>query len=258
MINENNNFSNSSENNIKRSNGDTTPDFSKFQEGEVLLINKPYKWTSFDVVGKIRNAFKPTKIKVGHAGTLDPLAKGLLIICTGKFTKKIDDYQAQEKEYTGTMVLGGTTPSYDMETEVDVQYDIRHITQDQIVDNTKHFIGEIEQIAPAHSAIKINGERAYEKARRGEEVIIKSRKVTISEFEITRIELPEIDFRVVCTKGTYIRSLAHDFGKKLNNGAYLSALRRTRIGEFKIENATEVMQMVEEIRKQKEPLDQRP
>ncbi|UKJ07036.1 tRNA pseudouridine(55) synthase TruB [Solitalea lacus] len=227
------------------------PDFSRFQEGQVLLINKPYKWTSFDVVGKIRNAFKPVKLKVGHAGTLDPLAKGLLIICTGKFTKRIDEYQAQEKEYTGTMILGATTPSYDMETEVDVQYDFRHITQEQILANTQHFIGEIEQVAPAHSALKINGERAYEKARRGEEVILKSRKITITEFEITRIELPEIDFRVVCSKGTYIRSLAHDFGKKLDNGAYLSALRRTRIGNFRIEDAKEVMETVEEIRELK-------
>ncbi|MCO4292006.1 tRNA pseudouridine(55) synthase TruB [Solitalea sp. MAHUQ-68] len=251
MSNENTNYPSISTDNSQESVTSNAPDFSRFLDGEVLLINKPYKWTSFDVVGKIRNAFKPTKIKVGHAGTLDPLAKGLLIICTGKFTKKIDDYQAQEKEYTGTMILGATTPSYDMETEVDVHYDIRHISSEQIIDNTRHFIGEIEQIAPAHSAIKINGERAYEKARRGEEVIIKSRKVTISEFEITRIELPEIDFRVVCTKGTYIRSLANDFGKKLNSGAYLSALRRTRIGEFRIENAMEVMEMVEEIRKQK-------
>ncbi|AFD07974.1 tRNA pseudouridine 55 synthase [Solitalea canadensis DSM 3403] len=223
-----------------------------FAEGEVLLVNKPYKWTSFDVVGKIRNAFKPAKIKVGHAGTLDPLAKGLLIICTGKFTKKIDDYQAQEKEYTGTFVLGATTPSYDMETEVDVRYDIRHITPAHILDTIPHFLGEIEQVAPAHSALKINGERAYEKARRGEEVQLKSRKVTISEFEITRIDLPEVDFRVVCSKGTYIRSLANDFGKKLQNGAYLSALRRTRIGQFSVDNSWEIMELVNKIKSQKE------
>jgi len=225
-----------------------------FAEGELLLINKPYHWTSFDVVGKIRNSFKPLKLKVGHAGTLDPLATGLLIICTGKLTKKIDEYQAQEKEYTGTMVLGATTPSYDLETEVDETFPINHLTEDAIRSNCAHFLGEIEQYPPAHSAIKVNGERLYEKARRGEEVELKARKVTIDEFEITRIELPEIDFRVVCSKGTYIRSLVYDFGKALNSGAYLSKLRRTRSGNFRIEDAFEVMEFVNHIRslKQKE------
>lgn len=219
-----------------------------FTEGEVLLINKPYHWTSFDVVGKIRNSFKPLKLKVGHAGTLDPLATGLLIICTGKLTKKIDTFQAEEKEYTGTFTLGATTPSYDLETEIDQKFDISKITEQAILDNCKHFIGDLEQYPPAHSAIKVDGERLYEKARRGEEVALKTRKVTISEFEITRIELPEVDFRVVCSKGTYIRSLAYDFGKKLNNGAYLSKLRRTRSGNFKVENAFEVMELVNHIR----------
>lgn len=225
----------------------TFPKFN-FTEGEVLLINKPYHWTSFDVVGKIRNSFKPLKLKVGHAGTLDPLATGLLIICTGKLTKKIDTFQAEEKEYTGTFTLGATTPSYDLETEIDQKFDISEITEQAILDNCKHFIGNLEQYPPAHSAIKVDGERLYEKARRGEEVALKTRKVTISEFEITRIELPEIDFRVVCSKGTYIRSLAYDFGKKLNNGAYLSKLRRTRSGNFKVENAFEVMELVNHIR----------
>lgn len=228
----------------------TYPDF-EFASGEVLLINKPYRWTSFDVVGKLRNSFKPVKLKVGHAGTLDPLATGLLIICTGKFTKKIDEYQAKEKEYTGTMVLGATTPSYDLETEVDNRYDISSITEQQIFDNCAQFTGLISQFPPAHSAVKLDGERSYMKARRGEVSELKSREVLVSEFEITRIELPEIDFRIVCSKGTYIRSLAHDFGKALNNGAYLSRLRRTRIGEFRIEDAYEIMELVNHIREKK-------
>ena len=172
----------------------------------------------------------------------------LLIICTGKLTKQIDIYQAEEKEYTGTFTLGATTPSYDLETEVDQSFDISNITEAQILDNCKHFIGELDQFPPAHSAIKVDGERLYLKARRGEEVELKSRKVTIKEFEITRIELPEVDFRVVCTKGTYIRSLAKDFGEKLNNGAHLSKLRRTRSGNFKVEDSFEIMELVNHIR----------
>jgi tRNA pseudouridine55 synthase len=222
-----------------------------FAEGQLLLINKPYNWTSFDVVGKIRNAFKPLKLKVGHAGTLDPLATGLLIICTGKMTKQIDTFQAQEKEYTGTMTLGATTSSYDMETDVDQKFDTSGITEDQIKNACNQFMGDIQQYPPAHSAIKIDGERLYEKARRGEDVELRLRNVTISEFEITGIRLPEIDFRVVCSKGTYIRSLANDFGKALNNGAYLSKLRRTRSGDYKIEDAMEVMEMVTFIRELK-------
>src|ERR1700761_9210015 len=222
-----------------------------FAAGELLLVNKPYKWTSFDVVGKIRNAFKPLKLKVGHAGTLDPLATGLLIICTGKMTKQIDTFQAEEKEYTGTMVLGATTPSYDMETAPDQQFDISNITEEQIRETCKQFMGEIQQYPPAHSAVKVDGERLYEKARRGEEVELKTRAVTITEFEITRIELPEIDFRVVCSKGTYIRSLVNDFGKALDNGAYLSRLRRTRSGNFKVTDAWEVMELVTMIREKK-------
>jgi tRNA pseudouridine55 synthase len=222
-----------------------------FAEGQLLLVNKPYNWTSFDVVGKIRNAFKPLKLKVGHAGTLDPLASGLLIICTGKMTKQIDSFQAQEKEYTGTFVLGETTPSYDLETEPDAHFDISHLTEEAIRNACGQFTGEIQQYPPAHSAVKVGGERLYEKARRGEEVELKLRTVTISEFEITGIALPEVNFRVVCSKGTYIRSLANDFGKALNNGAYLSRLRRTRSGEFRVEDAHEVMQLVGAIRELK-------
>ncbi len=227
-----------------------------FAAGELLLINKPYRWTSFDIVGKVRNAFKPLKLKVGHAGTLDPLATGLLIVCTGKMTKQIDSFQAEEKEYTGTMVLGATTPSYDMETEPDQTFDITHLNKQYLKDACAQFIGEIQQYPPAHSAIKVNGERLYEKARRGEEVELKARTITITEFELTRIELPEVDFRVVCSKGTYIRSLVHDFGKAVNCGAYLSRLRRTRSGNFKITDAWEVMELVGMIKGLKEKQSQ--
>ena len=219
-----------------------------FAAGELLLVNKPYEWTSFDVVGKLRNSFKPLKLKVGHAGTLDPLATGLLIICTGKMTKQIDTFQAEEKEYTGTMILGATTPSYDMETEPEQTFDTSNLLPEQISNACKQFTGDIQQYPPAHSAIKIGGERLYEKARRGEEVELRLRSVTISEFEITRIELPEVDFRVVCSKGTYIRSLVNDFGKALSNGAYLSKLTRTRSGNFRIEDAWEVPDLVSMIR----------
>jgi tRNA pseudouridine55 synthase len=227
------------------------PEFN-FVEGELLLINKPYKWTSFDVVGKIRNSFKPLKLKVGHAGTLDPLATGLLIICTGKMTKKIDEFQAQTKEYTGTMILGANTPSYDLETDIDETFDISHIEEEQIKANTSRFTGDLDQYPPAHSAIKVDGERLYVKARRGEIVELKTRKVHISQFEITRIELPEIDFRVICSKGTYIRSLVHDFGRSLNNAAHLKSLRRTKSGNYDIEDAFEVMELVNHIRQLKE------
>ena len=222
-----------------------------FAEGELLLINKPYRWTSFDIVGKVRNAFKPLKLKVGHAGTLDPLATGLLIVCTGKMTKQIDTFQAEEKEYTGTFTLGGTTPSYDMETEVEKTFETAHLTEEILIAACAQFAGEIQQYPPAHSAIKVNGERLYEKARRGEDVELKARTVTIKEFELTRIELPEVDFRVVCSKGTYIRSLAYDYGKAVNNGAYLSKLRRTRSGNFKVEDAWEIMELVNVIRELK-------
>ncbi|AMR31334.1 tRNA pseudouridine(55) synthase [Mucilaginibacter sp. PAMC 26640] len=223
----------------------------EFADGQLLLVNKPYKWTSFDVVGKIRNAFKPLKLKVGHAGTLDPLATGLLIICTGKMTKQIDTFQAEEKEYTGTMVLGATTPTYDLESEPENILDVGHLSGEEIKAACATFTGDIQQYPPAHSAIKIDGERLYEKARRGEEVELRLRNVTISEFEITRIELPEVDFRVVCSKGTYIRSLVNDFGAALKAGAYLSRLRRTRSGNYRIEDAHEVMELVTTIRELK-------
>jgi tRNA pseudouridine55 synthase len=226
----------------------TYTNIQEFAEGQLLLVNKPYKWTSFDVVGKIRNAFKPLKLKVGHAGTLDPLATGLLIICTGKMTKQIDSFQAEEKEYTGTMALGAVTPTYDLESEPEQKFPTDNITPEQINEACKQFIGDIKQYPPAHSAIKIDGERLYEKARRGEEVELRLRNVTISEFEITRIELPEVDFRVVCSKGTYIRSLVNDFGQALNNGAYLSRLRRTRSGNFDVADAWEVMEIFNVIR----------
>ena len=222
-----------------------------FVQGELLLINKPYRWTSFDIVGKVRNAFKPLKLKVGHAGTLDPLATGLLIVCTGKLTKQIDTFQAEEKEYTGTITLGASTPSYDMETAPDQEFDYSQLTEQQLLDACKPFIGDIQQLPPPHSAVKVKGERLYEKARREEEVELRLRSVTIREFELTSIELPEVDFRVICSKGTYIRSLAHDYGKALNNGAYLSRLRRTRSGNFNVEDAWEVMELVNVIRELK-------
>ena len=215
-----------------------------YKEGQVILIDKPLEWTSFQAVNKvrwlIRKSFGIKKIKVGHAGTLDPLATGLLIICSGKFTKKIDTFQAQEKEYTGTITLGATTPSYDLETEFDQTFDISEITSEKIQQATKQFIGEIQQQPPVFSALKKDGVRLYEFARSGEEVEIPFRTVTISEFEITEIDLPHVHFKVVCSKGTYIRSLANDFGKAMNNGAHLSALRRTKIGDFSVANAVDI------------------
>lgn len=225
-----------------------------FAEGELLLVNKPYKWTSFDVVNKIRNSLKPLKLKVGHAGTLDPLATGLLIICTGKLTKKIDSYQAEDKEYTGTLVLGATTPSYDLETAVDQTFPLDGLSDAKIVGATAQFTGQITQFPPAHSAVKVDGERSYVKARLGEEVERRARQVVISAFEITRIQLPEVDFRVVCSKGTYIRSLVSDFGMALNNGAYLSALTRTRSGDFDLKDSFEVSELVQYLRNNREPL----
>ncbi|MET4083592.1 tRNA pseudouridine55 synthase [Pedobacter sp. UYP30] len=223
-----------------------------FAEGELLLFNKPYKWTSFDVVGKIRNSLKPLKLKVGHAGTLDPLATGLLILCTGKLTKQIDTFQVEEKEYVGTMTLGATTPSFDLETAISQTFDIANISSEDILNARKDFLGEIVQYPPAHSAVKINGERLYVKARLGEEVELRPRYVTVSEFEITNINLPEIEFKVVCSKGTYIRSLVSDFGKKLDNGAYLSKLTRTRSGNFLLSNAFEVQDFVAYLKATKE------
>jgi len=212
-----------------------------YKSGQVLLIDKPLNWTSFQVVNKlrwkIRQAFNIKKIKVGHAGTLDPLATGLLIICTGKMTKQIDTFQGQIKEYTGTITLGSTTPSYDLETEFNKTFSTSHITKALVESTTSQFLGEIDQFPPIFSALKKDGKRLYEFARAGETVEIPSRKITIEAFEIIRFEDNEVDFRVVCSKGTYIRSLAHDFGKALNSGAHLSALRRTKIGDFHVEKA---------------------
>ena len=199
------------------------------------MINKSLYWTSFDAVRKIRNLIKVKK--VGHAGTLDPLATGLLIICTGKFTKKINEYMAREKEYTGTFTLGATTPTYDLESKPENFKSLDNISEGKIKSATKSFLGEIMQVPPAHSAIKVEGKRVYELARKGKEVKLEPRKLFVREFEITAIELPVVHFRVVCSTGTYIRSLANDFGEALMCGAYLSSLRRTRIGEFKIEDA---------------------
>jgi tRNA pseudouridine55 synthase len=209
--------------------------------GQVLLIDKPLTWSSFQAVNKLKYTLKnrlglPKKFKIGHAGTLDPLATGLLIVCTGKFTKKITEIQAQTKEYTGTIVVGATTPSYDLETEIDATFPTEHITEKLIHDTVQRFLGEIDQKPPVFSAIKKDGKRLYEHARAGEEVEITSRKTTIYEFEITRIALPEIDFRVQCSKGTYIRSLAYDFGQALQSGGHLTALRRTKIGDYSVEN----------------------
>jgi tRNA pseudouridine55 synthase len=203
-----------------------------------LLINKPLHWTSFDVVRKIRNLVKIRK--VGHAGTLDPLATGLLIICTGKFTKKINEYMAREKEYTGTFTLGATTPTYDLESEPENFKSTDYISEEKIRDNTSFFLGEIMQKPPAHSAIKVEGRRVYELARKGKQVKLEPRKLFIKEFEITQIAMPVVHFRVVCSTGTYIRSLANDFGETLGCGGYLSSLCRTRIGEFQIEDALSV------------------
>ncbi len=212
-----------------------------FSEGEILLINKPYDWTSFDVIGKIRNHIKRSldlkKIKVGHAGTLDPLASGLLIVCTGKYTKKIDEFQAQEKEYTATFTLGATTPSHDMEKAADAFFDYSHVNENLIKNTADFYTGTYEQTPPVFSAVKIEGKRAYDYARNSEEVKIQAKTITISEIEITAINLPEIHLRIVCSKGTYIRALARDFGEKMNCGAYLSALCRTRIGNFDLKNA---------------------
>jgi tRNA pseudouridine55 synthase len=236
---------------------------NKFQTGQIILVDKPLTWTSFDVVNKvrylIRKEYQIKKIKVGHAGTLDPLATGLLILCTGKFTKRIDELQAQEKEYTGIITLGATTASYDLEKEIDIEYPTKHITKELIVATAKSFIGEQEQVAPIHSAKKIDGKRAYEYAREGEKVKIKSNIICIKSFDVELCDSPKLNvdanlkskinredayqkglnlkFRIVCSKGTYIRSIARDFGEKLNSGGHLSQLRRTRIGNYKIEDA---------------------
>ena len=215
-----------------------------YQNGQILLIDKPLDWTSFQVVNKvrwlIRKQFNLKKIKVGHAGTLDPLASGLLILCTGKFTKNIETYQAQHKEYIGIITLGATTPSYDLETEVNQTFDISGISSELIRKTTRQFIGNIQQQPPVFSALKKDGKRLYEFARAGEAVDIPARSIHILEFEITNIDLPNVHFKIACGKGTYIRALAYDFGKALNNGGYLSALRRTKIGAYDVKDAISI------------------
>ncbi|KQC32209.1 pseudouridine synthase [Nonlabens sp. YIK11] len=214
---------------------------NSYLTGKVLLFDKPLNWTSFQVVNKVRWMIKQRyglkKIKVGHAGTLDPLATGLLIICTGKETKNITTYQAQEKEYTGTITLGATTPSYDLETEIDQTFSTDHLTEDLLQQTTEQFTGDIQQRPPIFSAIKQEGKRLYELAREGKTTEIPTRAVHVSAFELTKIELPEVDFRIACSKGTYIRSLANDYGAALNNGGHLSALRRTKIGNYNVQDA---------------------
>ena len=223
-----------------------------FTEGAILLFDKPYRWTSFDVVNSVRYAIqKKLKIKglkVGHAGTLDPLATGLLIVCTGTETKNIEAYQAMEKEYTGTFFLGATTPTFDLESEPSEFRELSNISSFQIEEAARSFLGVQQQVPPIFSAIKVDGKRAYEYARKNYDVIITPKTITIDAFEITRIELPEVDFRVVCSKGTYIRALARDFGEKLGCGAYLKALRRTRIGNFKVDDALDVIAFKEEMK----------
>lgn len=215
-----------------------------FQNGQILVFDKPLEWTSFQLVNKVRWLIRKScgikKIKVGHAGTLDPLATGVLVICTGKFTKKIPELQGTEKEYTGTFTLGATTPSFDMETGVDETFKTNHISEENLKEATIRLTGEIQQTPPVFSALKKDGKRLYEYARKGEEVTLKSRPVSIHEFEIDAVGFPEIGFRIVCSKGTYIRSIANDFGIALGSGAYLSSLKRTRVGEFVIENALDL------------------
>ena len=218
-------------------------------EGHTLLINKPLRWTSFDVVKKIRNTLRTAlnikKIKVGHAGTLDPLADGLLIVCTGKFTKRINEFQTQEKEYIAEFTLGATTPSFDLETEVNETFDYNHITEDMLKTTAESLTGNIMQTPPIYSAIKQDGKRLYEHARKGEDVKIKERMVHVSKFEIIKVEMPKVYVRIECSKGTYIRSLVQTFGKNLNSGAHLSQLTRTRIGKFELSQAIDIQEFID-------------
>ncbi len=222
------------------------------ENGCVMLVDKPLGWTSFDVVNKIRYAGKFKK--VGHAGTLDPLATGLLILCAGKKTKQIESFQAQEKEYTGKLVLGKTTPSVDLETEFDAEYPTDHISKKVLSEACKKLTGLIEQTPPIHSAVKVKGRRAYDAARKGEDIKLKARTVEVKEFEIDDSHFPEINFRIVCSKGTYIRSMVSDFGKLLKSGAYLAELRRTKIGDFSVEGAEKVQELAAKIQELRESL----
>jgi tRNA pseudouridine55 synthase len=227
---------------------DIPPSSFDFIGGELLLINKPKGWTSFDVVNKVRNKLRyltgVKNIKVGHAGTLDPMATGLLIVCTGKMTRQIDEFQQQHKTYTGTITLGAVTPSFDAETEVEEIFPTDHITEQLIHDTCQVFTGALEQVPPMFSAIKVDGQPLYKRARKGEFIAIQPRPVHIYSFKITRINMPELDFEVNCSKGTYIRSLANDFGKQMGSGAYLSALCRTKIGDYSVENSWDLDQLI--------------
>ena len=220
-------------------------------KGQLLLVDKPLKWTSFQAVNKIRWGLKSKynlkKLKVGHAGTLDPLASGLLLICTGKMTRKISEFQALEKTYTGTITLGATTPSYDLETPIDKKFQIAHLSEEGLIAATEKFKGNINQFPPLFSALKKEGKRLYKYARAGEKTEIKSRKVQIHRFELKRIDLPNLVFEVKCSKGTYIRSLANDFGKSVGSGGYLSSLRRTKIGSFEVKNALTPIELIEKL-----------
>lgn len=230
------------------------------EKGEIILLDKPYEWTSFDLIRKIKSTwmrrYGKGKFKIGHAGTLDPLATGLVIVCVGKATKQIESLMSDEKEYTGVIRLGATTPSFDLETEIDHHFPVDHITNEMISDAVNAFLGEQFQTAPVHSAKKINGKRAYELARKGEEPEIKPNRIVISEFEIDATAFPDLKFRVVCSKGTYIRSLARDFGLKLNSGAHLAELRRTRSGKFRVEEAIPFEKLLSDIAG--EPVELRP
>jgi tRNA pseudouridine55 synthase len=225
-----------------------------FPEGEVLLIDKPASWTSFDVVNKVRHMLRYhlgiKKIKVGHAGTLDPLATGLLLVCTGRATKRVNEFTGLDKEYTGSFIIGATTPSYDLETPVDHEYETLHITEEMIRDAARHFMGRIVQTPPAYSAIKVEGTRAYRKARMNKDVDLPAREVLIHEFEILSAGVPETTFRVLCSKGTYVRSLVNDFGKHIGSGAYLNSLRRTRIGNYCISEAISFSRLEEILTRQ--------
>ncbi len=229
-----------------------TKTLEAYKKGELLLIDKPLKWTSFQVVNKIRWNIRKTfgikKIKVGHAGTLDPLATGLLMICTGKMTKQIEKFQAQTKEYSGTITLGSSTPSYDLETTIDQKFATHHITKPLILETAKEFEGDIMQYPPLYSALKKDGKRLYKFARAGKEVFINARQINVYSFKITDIKNLEVDFQIKCSKGTYIRSLAHDFGKALKSGGHLSALRRTSIGDFSVNDAMSIEDFIESLK----------